>query len=72
MAALNKGCAYSKRNLYGIFYLADKTPDSCPVMDRPSEGHKPKACVQRNRLLLSAETHYFIWELFQRIKKSIR
>jgi hypothetical protein len=39
------------------YYLAGKTPDSCLVMDRPSEGLKPKACSQRNRRLLSAEFH---------------
>ncbi len=39
-------------------YLADKTPDSCLVMDRPSEGLKPKACSQRNRRVLSAEFHW--------------
>ncbi len=42
----------------GLFYLAVKTPDSCLVMDRPSEGLKPKACSQRNRRLLSAEFHF--------------
>ncbi len=39
-------------------FLPHKTPDSCPVIWRLSEGPKPKACNRRNRRLPPAEFHY--------------